>query len=475
MKVVRLGWLGVLLIAAALAGCGQKQTPVAETQVQAVVKSIEINQADGAPGTMSAVVRGELPNSCMTVGKPAVVTREGFIVVILPASRASSASGCADGPLPFQQNIPLGQSLAPGSYTLTVNGVQSVFTVAGSNTATVDIPPASTATATPSPTATQTAAMPTVTASPSITAAPTEAPVSPVPPTDTPALPTQTAEPPSLTVTGGQAQSTVTCIDKAAFYADITVPDGTVFDPGEAFTKTWQVRNAGTCSWDGYSLVFQEGDLLNAASPVLLVNSVAPGALAMISVQMTAPQKPGSYYNSWFLASSNGTLFGMGAAGNGALWAKIGVRSQNAAASPPACAFTTDATYESQILSFINTARTENGLNPLTLNTEVSNAARNHSQDMACQNFVEHYGSDGSTWFTRIKREGVAYHSASENIYAGNPEFGGTPEGAFNWWMNSQIHRDNILDPKSTQIGIGYVFSGSSSYKGYYTLDFIQP
>ena len=94
---------------------------------------------------------------------------------------------------------------------------------------------------------------------------------------------------------------------------------------------------------------------------------------------------------------------------------------------------------------------------------------------MACNDFVEHYGSDGSTWFGRIQAQGVRYHSASENIYAGDPTFGGTPQGAFAWWMNSQVHRDNILNPKSTQIGIGYAYYYGSTYKGYYTLDFIQP
>jgi hypothetical protein len=45
------------------------------------------------------------------------------------------------------------------------------------------------------------------------------------------------------------------------YVADATIPDGTVFDGGEDFTKTWRVQNAGTCKWDeGYKLVYLSGD-----------------------------------------------------------------------------------------------------------------------------------------------------------------------------------------------------------------------
>ena len=77
---------------------------------------------------------------------------------------------------------------------------------------------------------------------------------------------------------------------------------------------------------------------------------------------------------------------------------------------------------------------------------------------------------------TRASRsQGVKYGTANENIYAGTPAFGGDSVGAFTWWMNSQVHRDNILNPKSTMIGISYIYTDSSTYKGYYTLDFIGP
>ncbi len=94
---------------------------------------------------------------------------------------------------------------------------------------------------------------------------------------------------------------------------------------------------------------------------------------------------------------------------------------------------------------------------------------------MACNDFIDHAGSDGSTWFDRVSAQGYTYAYASENIYVGDPAFGGTPQGAFEWWMNSQVHRDNILYPDVSEIGVGYVFRPGSTYGGYYTLVFAKP
>jgi uncharacterized protein YkwD len=80
----------------------------------------------------------------------------------------------------------------------------------------------------------------------------------------------------------------------------------------------------------------------------------------------------------------------------------------------------------------------------------------------------------GSHWTDRIIVHGYSPSYSTENIYVGFPDFGGIPEGAFDWWMNSQIHRDNILDPKVTEIGVGYVYSDQSSYGGYYTINFAR-
>ncbi len=130
----------------------------------------------------------------------------------------------------------------------------------------------------------------------------------------------------------------------------------------------------------------------------------------------------------------------------------------------------------SEILGYVNTARSQNGLASLHLQSQLSAAALVHSRDMACEGFVDHDGSDGSTWYDRVTAQGFANSaSARENIYVGDPAFGGSPQGAFNWWMNSQVHRDNILNVNVSQVGIAYVYLKGSPFGGYYTLIVARP
>src|SRR5512138_2696264 len=66
--------------------------------------------------------------------------------------------------------------------------------------------------------------------------------------------------------------------DNADFMSDVTIPDGTVVDPGESFTKTWRIRNAGVCSWTpSYSVVFVSGNTLSGPSVQALTGNVNPG------------------------------------------------------------------------------------------------------------------------------------------------------------------------------------------------------
>lgn len=88
---------------------------------------------------------------------------------------------------------------------------------------------------------------------------------------------------------------------------------------------------------------------------------------------------------------------------------------------------------------------------------------------MACNGFAgdPHRGSNGSSFADRVRAEGHPGHrTARENMYMGPPEFGGTLEGAFNWWWNSAIHQGNILSPDATQIGIAYAYRPTSKFGG---------
>ena len=103
-----------------------------------------------------------------------------------------------------------------------------------------------------------------------------------------------------------------------------TIPDGTNFTPGQTFTKTWTVRNAGSCTWTSdYDIVFVSGDAMSAPASQQLTNgSVAPGQTVQISIDLKAPNSAGSHKGNFKLRDAGGVLFGIGA-NDGTFWAQI--------------------------------------------------------------------------------------------------------------------------------------------------------
>jgi hypothetical protein len=95
--------------------------------------------------------------------------------------------------------------------------------------------------------------------------------------------------------------------DLAQFVRDVSIPDGTVFAPGATFTKTWRLKNAGTCTWSGYQLVFDSGDSMGGASPTS-IGTVSPGQEVDLSVNFTAPTTNGSYRGYWRIRNTSGVL-----------------------------------------------------------------------------------------------------------------------------------------------------------------------
>lgn len=223
------------------------------------------------------------------------------------------------------------------------------------------------------------------------------------------------------------------------------------------------------------------------------IEDVKVNEYAQISVDLVAPARGGPDTGYWEFKNAAGQNFGVDSGGQGLIWVTITVDYPTPAPTPTGgssgstgsgtgtattgnCTYSLNDSYVSQLLTLINNARTQNGLPALTLSPKLNAAALAHSLDMACNNFISHNGSDGSTWYDRIKAQGFAnYTTGRENIYVGDPSFGGDAQGAFTWWMNSKIHHDNIMYPTVTQVGIGYVYSASATYGGYYTLDLARP
>lgn len=104
-----------------------------------------------------------------------------------------------------------------------------------------------------------------------------------------------------------------TCTRSIGFEEDLTVPDDTVFNPGEEFVKSWRLRNTGTCPWiEGYSLAFVGGDQMGSPETQPLEKVVAPGQTVDVSVALTAPEESGEYRGNWQIADANDEPFGVG-------------------------------------------------------------------------------------------------------------------------------------------------------------------
>ena len=127
-----------------------------------------------------------------------------------------------------------------------------------------------------------------------------------------------------------------------------------------------------------------------------------------------------------------------------------------------------------RVVELTNLERSKAGLPPLKANTQLSNAAENHTKNMANQDFFSHTGKDGSSPTNRVQSVGYL-GVAGENIAAGSS----TPEDVFAQWMNSSGHRANILNADYQEIGVGYYFlandTGSVNYNTYWTQVFGIP
>lgn len=106
------------------------------------------------------------------------------------------------------------------------------------------------------------------------------------------------------------AATATTACDASAFVTDVTYPDGTEVNGGDAFTKTWRLRNVGSCSWTpSYAVVFTGGAAMGGPAAQSLVGNVDPGQTVDLSVGLTAPTADGSYTGNWGLRNAAGVIF----------------------------------------------------------------------------------------------------------------------------------------------------------------------
>jgi uncharacterized YkwD family protein len=120
-------------------------------------------------------------------------------------------------------------------------------------------------------------------------------------------------------------------------------------------------------------------------------------------------------------------------------------------------ASSTVSAFEQQVLDLTNQERAKSGLKPLTLDVELSKVAREKSRDMQTKGYFDHNSPTYGSPFDMMKKFGISYRSAGENIAQGQR----SPQEVVTAWMNSEGHRANILSSNFTHIGIGHVAEGN--------------
>ncbi len=129
---------------------------------------------------------------------------------------------------------------------------------------------------------------------------------------DTPALvetaTEEVASVPTFTASPGSTPTAAADCYRAEFVADVTYIDNSAVNANEEITKTWQVKNTGSCTWDaGYKLVFIRGEQMNGPSPADVISSpVAPGGSVELSIPMKAPAINGTHWGVWQLYNPAG-------------------------------------------------------------------------------------------------------------------------------------------------------------------------
>jgi uncharacterized protein YkwD len=123
-----------------------------------------------------------------------------------------------------------------------------------------------------------------------------------------------------------------------------------------------------------------------------------------------------------------------------------------------------NGSFQQQILSLVNVERSKAGLQPVTLNSKLNQAAQNHTNDMISKGYFSHTSPSGGTMKSRVDAVGYVYSTIGENIAAGSS----TASATMTQWMNSPGHKANILNPKFRELGVGYGPS-NDQYRYYWT------
>jgi uncharacterized YkwD family protein len=119
--------------------------------------------------------------------------------------------------------------------------------------------------------------------------------------------------------------------------------------------------------------------------------------------------------------------------------------------------------FANEVARLVNQERAKAGLQPLRLDSKLSAVAMDKAIDMSKNRYFDHISPTYGSPFDMMNRYGIQFSYAGENIAMGQQ----SPQEVMNQWMNSQGHRENILNPNYDTIGVAY-------YNGYWVQEFIK-
>ena len=109
---------------------------------------------------------------------------------------------------------------------------------------------------------------------------------------------------------------------------------------------------------------------------------------------------------------------------------------------------------------------------PLRWNTQLTQAALGHSEDMATKNYFSHTSADGRSFVNRIDATGYVWSTIGENIAAGYPSVNAVIDG----WLASDGHCANLMNPAFQDMGMVCVpGTPTSTYRTYWALELGRP
>ena len=171
-----------------------------------------------------------------------------------------------------------------------------------------------------------------------------------------------------------------------------------------------------------------------------------------------------------FYAATSGNV------GEGAVAQKVanrtGVKSVTEQSPPPATTPPPPSASptEARVLELVNNERTARGLQPLSLDGRLNDAAKAHSFNQSQFGTIFHIAPDGSGPGERLTAVGYAFSAWAENVAAGQR----SAEEVVNAWMQSPGHCQNILNPAYVHLGVGHVVT-DTSYRNWWTQKFARP